>query len=375
MIEHIYWGDTHQNTYTYGSQVPSMDDTLSFARTYLDFYSGAYYTPTSYPVPLLPQTTLPEIPSPDGHISEKPPVPTEVWQGIRAEKLKDLAVIKREWGEFQLATSAHNTPHQFITFPGFEWQGDGSWGDHNIIYKAEGYPVLTDMDLPTIYSQLKGKPALAIPHHTAYHPGIRAPKWQYLDENISPFTEIYSIHGCSETDESWVGMRQNSHMGPAMGSGTYQNALDQGLHLGAICSTDNWSQMPGRWGHGLMGCIAKELTREGLWEAFQSRRVYGVTGDRIHLNFSVNDNPMGSVLPYADHRKIIVNVKCLDALDRIEILRNGRVIATHNHQEVTQEPTSGKTTRFITRIEAGWGSRMGEIPFITHDWNGELHLS
>ena len=36
----LFWGDTHQNTYTHGPQIPSMDDTLSFVRTYLDYYSG-----------------------------------------------------------------------------------------------------------------------------------------------------------------------------------------------------------------------------------------------------------------------------------------------------------------------------------------------
>jgi hypothetical protein len=372
---HLFWGDTHQNTYTLGPQIPSMAETLSFVRKYLDFYSGAYYTPANYPVPLLPgyaDTVLPEI---EGHISEKSPIPLGSWHGIRAEKTKDSATLNREWAEFQEATALHNTPGEFVTFPGYEWQGDGSWGDHNVIYKREGLPIYPVPDLPALYSQLRNLPALAIPHHTAYHPGIRAPYWQHTDETISPFAEIYSIHGCSETDEEWVGMRHNGHMGPAMGAATYQSALDFGLHLGAIASTDNWSQMPGRWGHGLMGCWAEDLTRDSLWDAFVNRRVYGVTGDRIQLHFTCNTAPMGSVLPYVDVRELCVEVKGLDALDRIEVLRDGQVLATHNHQGMWQTPEPGQTTRFLTRIEAGWGARLGELPYLTKKWKGEIHLS
>ena len=286
-----------------------MDETLAFARTYLDFYSGAYYTPTSFPIPLKPEYTNTALPQLTGHITEQSLIPENSWRGIRAEQIKDSEILAREWAEFEQATIEHNSPGAFVTFPGYEWQGNGAWGDHNIIYKREGLPIYTEMDLPALYDRLRKIPALAIPHHTAYHPGIRAPYWRHTDEKISPFAEIYSIHGCSETDEAWVGMRQNSHMGPAMGTSTYQNALDQGLHLGAICSSDNWTQMPGRWGHGLMGCMAESLSRESLWEAFNNRRVYGVTGDRIALKYTCNNKPMGSILPYDPTRCFHVEVK------------------------------------------------------------------
>ena len=60
------------------------------------------------------------------------------WQGVRAEEIKDNTTLQREWTEFQEATAAHNTPGEFVTFPGYEWQGNGNWGDHNVIYRHEG---------------------------------------------------------------------------------------------------------------------------------------------------------------------------------------------------------------------------------------------
>jgi hypothetical protein len=164
-------------------------------------------------------------------------------------------------------------------------------------------------------------------------------------------------------------------MGPGVAGSTYQEALDRGLHLGAICSTDNWTNMPGCWGQGLMACLATELTREGLWEAFRERRVYGVTGDRIELRFTCNSEPMGSILQMTPERHLEVIVRGQDAIDRIEILRNGRVITTYCHQGNWSIPPDSTTTRFKLRIEPGWGPRIGELPFLTHHWSGEACLS
>lgn len=356
----IFWGDTHHNTYTYAIQQPylSIDEILSFAKTHLDFYSGAYYTPTA-----------------EMFYSKQDLVSVGTPVGILAERIKSAKTISREWKEFQEATAIHNSPNQFVTFPGYEWQGDGSWGDHNVIYKDEGVPVCLAMTLPKLYDFLRRHDALAIPHHIGYRSGIRAPLWEHCDERISPFAEIYSIHGCSETDEELIGLRSNSHMGPGVAGSTYQEALDRGLHLGAICSTDNWTNMPGHWGQGLMACLATELTREGLWDAFRKRRVYGVTGDRIELSFTCNGEPMGSILQGTSQRNLEVTVRGQDAIDRIEILRNGRVIATYCHQGNWDIPSERNTTRFKLRIEPGWGPRIGELPTPKRNWSAEVSLS
>ncbi len=72
---------------------------------------------------------------------------------------------------------------------------------------------------------------LAIPHHTAYVPGVRSKNWSVHDEQISPFAEIFSVHGCSESDEEWIGLRHNRNMGPGVSGGTIEDALDRGIRL------------------------------------------------------------------------------------------------------------------------------------------------
>ena len=132
--------------------------------------------------------------------------------------------------------------------------------------------------------------------------------------------------------------------------------------------------MPGHYGNGRMACLAKELTRQSLWDAFAARRVYGVTGDRILLDFRLNDAVMGSVINVAGTRRIHIKVTGSDALDRIEILRNNRVIDTYCHQGKWDVPKPGQTSRFKLRVEAGWGPRPYELSVPRRLWDGELRV-
>jgi len=354
----IFWGEAHDNTYQYDEMPAPFDEVLRRAASHLDFYAAAYYTACASAF------------RPGGHITEK-----SSGGGLPLEGWKPRERLDREWNAVQEATRRFNSDGSFVTFPGYEWQGDGSPGDHNVFFLREGAPVFVVDSLSELYRNLRGMDALAIPHHVGYRPGRRGRDWSVWDPELSPFAEIYSIHGCSETDEEWIGLRNNYHMGPGQSGGTYQDALDRGYRLGAVCSTDNWGDMPGRHGNGRMACLASELTRESLWDAFKARRVYGVTGDRIELDFTLNGAPMGSVVPSdPGPRRIRVKVSGSDALDRIELLRGNRVIATHCHQGTWSVPVPGRPTRFKVRVESGWGPASGEVDVPNRQWEGALEV-
>jgi hypothetical protein len=132
--------------------------------------------------------------------------------------------------------------------------------------------------------------------------------------------------------------------------------------------------MPGHYGNGRMACLAQDLSRDSLWGAFKQRRVYGVTGDRIEIDFRLNEAVMGSIIQVKGKRVITVKVVGSDALDRIEILKNGRVLETHCHQGRWDLPDPGKRSRFKIRIEVGWGPRPNELEVPDRNWHGELSL-
>ena len=354
---HIYWGESHDNTYQFPSATENIEEVLRRASTHLDFYAAAYYTAYA--------SAFQE----GGHQSDQAGS-----QEIILEGWKEQEQLDREWQEIQAATAKLNAPGEFVTFPGYEWQGDGSGGDHNVFALKEGLPIFKVNTLAELYDALRAYDALAIPHHTAYRAGRRGRDWSVYDPRLSPFAEVYSVHGCSETDEEWIGLRNNFYMGPGFGGGTYQDALDRGHHVGAVCSTDNWGDMPGCYGNGAMAVLATGLTRRELWDAFKNRRVYGVTGDRIKLDFKINGHGMGSVITTGGKREIEVGVEGADAIDRIELLRNGKVIHTHCHQGTWELPRAGRESRFKIKIEAGWGPRKEELDLPDRRWRGGIEI-
>jgi hypothetical protein len=100
-----------------------------------------------------------------------------------------------------------------------------------------------------------------------------------------------------------------------------------------------------------------------------------VTGDRIQLGFTINGAQMGSIIKASRQQEIRADVRGSDALDRIEVLRNGRVLATHCHQGAWDLPRPGVRSRFKLRLEVGWGPRPNEIHLSDRHWQGKLSLS
>jgi len=342
----LFWGDSHANLHA--RHVPHLDVTLKHARQVLDFLPMAYY-----------------------------PQEKQTWSGFAVEDLLPAEQLDEQWKTICRFAEQNNQPGELVIFPGYEWQGDGTSGDHNVFFLEDNPPMLIPDTLDALYAELhqRGLSAFAIPHHTAYMPGVRSKDWSVHDPQISPFAEIFSFHGCSESDEEWIGLRRNPHMGPGVSGGTIEDGLDLGRKFGIIASNDGHDGLPGHWGWGLMGCYAKELTRRSLWEAFASRRVYGVTGDRMELHFAVEGAPMGEAIRKQGPVRIGARVHGCDAIDRIELLRNNRVIATHCHNGTWAPPAPQQRVRCKLRIEVGWGGRSDLLPdFPPRDWKCRIDV-
>jgi hypothetical protein len=347
----LFWGDSHANIHS--EHIGALDTCLAVAREMLDFLPMAYY----------PYRTFPE----KGFVVED-------WL---PEDRRD-----REWKTVCDFAAANDRPGRLVIFPGYEWQGTGVSGDHNVYFLNDHPPLIRCDTLRELYDEIRTRrlKALAIPHHTAYTSGIRGKDWSVHDSELSPFAEIFSVHGCSESDDEWIGLRRNIHMGPGVSGGTTEEALDRGYRLGIICSNDSHGGYPAVYEWGLMACFARELTRESLWEAFRNRRVFGVTGDRIELDFTVESAPMGSVIRKKGPVRVATQVRCTDALDRIELLRNNRVIATHCHNGTWDVPSGSQTgmsapLRCKLRVEAGWNPDPEMLPDQPpRDWDCSIEV-
>ena len=255
----LLWGDIHNHNelgYAQGSLARSYE----IARSHLDFYA---FTP----------------------------------HGIHADGgvLEGYPVVREGWDEIAAAARVHNEPHVFTTFLAYEWHSN-QWGHVHIVHREDVGEMVSAPTLEALQAHYRGQAVMLVPHHTAYHQGV---DWGRFDKALSPLVEIFSEHGCSERDVGPYPMLVHSR-GPGAHTFTAQHGLALGKRFGFTAGTDNHDGYPGGYGLGLTGVWATANTREALWEAFQARRTTAVTGDRIDIEFSAGEVPMGSVVEGAE---------------------------------------------------------------------------
>jgi len=345
----LYWGDMHAQFKPQwqpeGEWEAVLHRAFESALGHLDFFPMVYYPAFFYKTP----------------------------EGLHVESVGHRPEFEGEWALVKRLCAEYHAPGELVCFPGYEWTGDRTrWGDCNVFFRGAEAPLDLSLHVDELFANLKRIGAIAIPHHTGYQRGNRGKDWDHHDEQVSPFAEVFSCHGSSEGCNTPLTMSSNAQMSPRVTGGTVQDGLARGYRLGISASGDNGSGFPGRWGMGLLAAYAEELTTDSLWDAFMARRVYGVTGDRISLGFRLNDHFMGDVVQGAGPVNLRADIVSTGALDRVEVIKNGRVAHTHCHNGSWEPPASG-TVRAKLPVEFGWGPagfhgfKKGQ-----HTWRGSL---
>jgi len=265
-------------------------------------------------------------------------------------------LLNERWHHVQQLCRENEQPGKFIPFLAYEWT-NFRYGHHNVYYLNYDEPIRMPPTLPLLYQSLRNVEALVIPHHPAYPVGICGKDWDFHDDDLSPFVEIYSLHGSSEEP---CGIKplltQGSWMGPGGSGGSVQEGLARGYRLGIIASSDSHKEHPGAYDNGLMAVYAEELTRRSLWESFRKRLVYGVTGDRIALSFRINGAPMGSIIRADSTREIRIGVVAWDRVERIDIIKNNQILHSFT-RPAGSAGSEGVRIRFRFMVEWGWDCR------------------
>ncbi|MFQ6098381.1 MAG: DUF3604 domain-containing protein, partial [Armatimonadota bacterium] len=229
-------------------------------------------------------------------------------------------------------------------------------------------PALDFQGLDHYFEYARETGAILVPHHIGYKVGARGMNWNLFDESLMPLVEIFSMHGCSERDGGPFAM-DLGWMGPRESGGCAVEGLRRGKRFGFIASSDGHNAYPGAYPIGLVAAFADDLTRDAIWDALCSRRTYAVTGDRIELDVSLNGALMGSVVEPAAQRHIHIRVKALDAIEQIDVVKNGSVVGRHTGSETPVNES--RMDRFVVRIGWGWGGGMPE-PL---RWEGLLRVN
>ena len=212
--------------------------------------------------------------------------------GAGLEDLCPAEEIEKDWELVREKVKEVNA-EGYPMFMGYEWQGCGFDGDHNVFFLDNDQPMKHPMRYEELKKEYENTEAIAIPHHVAYQLKSRGKNWATHDEEFSPFAEIFSSHGCSENDTGMMDMERHLHMGPRTGETCYERGLEAGLRVGCIASGDN-HKVPAVYDHGSMCVLAENNSKEAIWEAMKARRVYGVSRSRMDIDFTVDGKPMGS---------------------------------------------------------------------------------
>jgi len=348
----VYYGDLHNHcgiSYGHGS----VEDAYTNARAQLDFASVTAHA------------HWPDMPTGDPRLAEL--------VAYHEAGFRRAATL---WPHLQDVTRAVHEDGRFVTFLSFEWHSL-RYGDHNVYYKDARGEIIRAPDLEELRRALRelaarGVSCVMLPHHIGYLTGRRGLRWESFTPEFTPLVEMVSMHGLAESDEGPYAYLHT--MGPRDGRSTMQHGLGLGHVFGIIGSSDHHSAHPGSYGTGRLGVWARELTRDGIWEALCARRTYALTGDRIALAVSLNGHPMGAVAPAAPERRIEIRVEGGAAIDYVEVLHRNRPIHRWNGGDLV--PAGGRVAPDAplarpvkVHTEVGWGPRERDV-----DWSVELEV-
>jgi hypothetical protein len=260
------------------------------------------------------------------------------------------------WDEIQREARAFHQPGRFITLLGYEWT---SWihGHRHVLYFVDQGEVYSSIDPKfesplQLWDALRGQPALTFAHHSAGGP--IATNWNIPpDPELEPVTEVVSVHGVSEAEDSPARIYR-----PVPGN-FIRDALDRGYLLGFVGSGDSHDGHPGLaqiasgTTGGLVAFFAEELSREAILDALRRRRVYATSGARIYLRVSLQGHPMGSAVtgfgsPAADtdplpaEARLRIHVVGTDEIESVDVIRSGAA--------VERVPVDGSETELAAEV-------------------------
>ena len=280
----------------------------------------------------------------------------------------DYNISDETWDVIKRKASEWYSPGRFVTFSAYEWTSY-VYGHRNVYFLVDDAPIFRCTDFGEYPWRVRGYSprdlwsflrkhnvrAITVPHH----PTITdfPVDWSYYDPEYDRLVEVTSQWGVFE----YYGNPFQCVLSDNLPRFFVVDALERGYRLGFVGGSDSHDcrpgdsiraalprlgvpkdfklnslnqffvpyHMPNPLGSGLAAIYAEELTRESLFEALYKRRVYALTSDRIKLKFSIDGRLMGEEIVVDDpsYRPVLeVSVEGVKDLDRVEVVKNGRVV-------------------------------------------------
>lgn len=240
-------------------------------------------------------------------------------------------LLDAEWEVQKAAATHYHEPGRHVTFYGQEWTTARTgrpkgFGHKCLIAATTDVPLFDHMEEganrpEVLFPRLREIGVIAIPHHIGWT-GI---DWENHDPAVQPLVEICSVHGAFE----FMGNGPIPHRGGMAGC-FVQDGLARGLRFGICGGSDQHGLI---WHHrvcwkrdayraGLTGVLARERTREAIFEAMRSRRTFATTGVKLRPEFTIDGRIMGEEFEADGPPVVSVDVSSPVELKWIVLVRN-----------------------------------------------------
>ena len=215
-------------------------------------------------------------------------------------------------------------------------------------------------DTKHLYAEVRRMDGISIPHTSATEQGT---DWRDNDPELEPVVEIFqgartSYESSDGPLDARIGV-DDEHIRIAgyYSVGFVTEAWKKGYRLGVIASSDHHST---HYSYAMV--YTDDPTREGILDAVRQRHTYGAT-DNLLLDVRMGRHFMGDEFSAAEPPPIEVKARGTGQINKVHILRNGRILYTREpgQQEVsfayTDTDTEARTGTqyYYVRVEQADG--------------------
>ncbi len=264
-----------------------------------------------------------------------------------------------QWKTISNFVHDFNEEDRFIAALGFQWLGSvPSEGLRQFVYFKDSKAILRKKDtksnsLKKIYKSHSPKDFLSIPSFSM------AKGFQNNFENYTPeferVVEIYNAWGsseCLEKEGNPRPIKSPSKKGIVEAEeGSIRHALNQNMRFGFVAGGNDdrgaFNKLYGsdqiQYSAGLTCILAPLHNRDSLMNALYQRSCYATTGEKMIVTFNIAQAPMGSELNTKAKPGLIFNrhisgfIAGTSELEKIEIIRNGKVLKTIEPQSYSYD--------------------------------------
>lgn len=280
----------------------------------------------------------------------------------------DWQLDAADWKLLRDTNDRFYQPGRFATLQAYEWTSS-NYGHRNVYfrgseeiparlkpfdYQAEPYEALkygvsspNDPNPQDLWNWLEQNrlEAITIPHHPNSEQFLMD-LFKFYNEKYDRCVEVYSSWGCMFDVNHPLNMCSERMDG--YGYDRYAGRL----HFGFVASSDGHDGNAGDAnvahdkhhlahyaGSGHVAVLAKELTRQAVYDALKARHCYAVTGEPVRMSFTLGEAVMGDcIAPSTGERAAAVHVAGTFPLARLTLYKNAEIyreIPTDGRQEIT----------------------------------------